>query len=138
MFQKDKVISRVLNSGIYDKNISRDFFMKYMKGNNFEEVIMETDRKTWLVDFALMLNDTMSMSHGLEVRVPLLDRDVLEYALSIPARTKLSLFTTKMLLKVAFTGRIPDYLFKQPKRGFFTPAAKWLRHMIFVEWRIMY
>jgi asparagine synthase (glutamine-hydrolysing) len=128
LFQKDDAVSRVLAPQVFNKNLTRDFFGRYMHGHTFEEVIMETDRKTWLVDFALMLTDTMAMSHGVEGRVPLLDREVVEYALSIPARKKLSLWNTKKLLKAAFRSRLPAYLFNQPKRGFFTPAAKWLRH----------
>jgi asparagine synthase (glutamine-hydrolysing) len=132
MFQKEDPLKRILSERLYDSSVTRDFFSRYMKGNNFEEALLETDRKTWLVDFALMLSDTMSMAHGVEVRVPFLDREVVEYALSIPVRDKLSLITTKKLLKCAFARRIPGYLFKQPKRGFFTPAAKWLRHEGFV------
>jgi asparagine synthase (glutamine-hydrolysing) len=146
MFQKDDVISRILSKKVFDDGISSGtvngasdenstarFFRRYMNGHNFEEVIMETDRKTWLVDFALMLSDTMSMAHGVEARVPFLDKEVVEYVLSIPARKKLSLWNTKKLLKEAFAGRIPEYLLKQPKRGFFTPAAKWLRHPEFLK-----
>jgi len=132
LFQKEELLKRFLSAKVYDRNVTRNFFQPFMKGRNFEEVIMETDRKTWLVDFALMLTDTMAMAHGVEGRVPLLDRDVVEYALSIPARKKLSLWKTKKLLKAAFHSRLPAYLFNQPKRGFFTPAAKWLRHPEFL------
>lgn len=128
MFQKDSIVGRVLSANVYKASLIAESFTGYMKGKNFDEVLMETDRKTWLVDFALMLSDTMSMAHGVEARVPFLDKEVVEYALSIPARDKLSLFDTKKLLKQAFAKRLPDYLLKQPKRGFFTPAAKWLRH----------
>lgn len=133
MFQKEKPIARILSSDAYDAKATLDFFASRMKGNNFEEVLMETDRTTWLVDFALMLSDTMSMAHGVEVRVPLLDKEVVEYAQSIPARDKLSLFTTKKLLRHAFARRIPSYVLNQPKRGFFTPGAKWLRHEGFLK-----
>lgn len=128
MFQKDEPVRRILKPTVFDSHITTALFSKHMAGKNFEEVLMETDRTTWLVDFALMLSDTMSMAHGVEVRVPFLDREVVEYALSIPARDKLSLFNTKKFLKAAFAKRIPAYLLKQPKRGFFTPGAKWLRH----------
>lgn len=133
MFQKDNIVGRILSKTIYSSNVTKEYFSKYMKGNNFDEVLMETDRKTWLVDFALMLSDTMSMAHGVEARVPFLDKEIVEYALSIPAGKKLSLFNTKKLLKKAFSKRIPKYLLNQPKRGFFTPAAKWLRNSEFLK-----
>ncbi len=134
MFQKDdKLFDKIFTRGSFDKDATRDFMNQYMKGTNFEETFMDTDRKTWLVDFALMLSDTMSMSHGVETRVPFLDREVIEYSQSIPTHKKLSFFTNKKLLKKAFRNDLPEYLFTQPKRGFFTPAAKWLRHKDFLE-----
>lgn len=134
MFQKDDALfNKILTKNSFDPTITTQFMSKYMNGSNFEEVMMNTDRKTWLVDFSLMLSDTMAMAHSVEARVPFLDREVIAYAQSIPLHKKLSFFTNKKLLKKAFRNELPDYLFKQPKRGFFTPAAKWLRHKDFLE-----
>jgi asparagine synthase (glutamine-hydrolysing) len=102
MFQKDSSIEFVFKNGNFMPNVTSEYIEKYMSGNNFEEVIMNADRKTWLVDFALMISDTMSMANGLEVRVPLLDREVVDYANTIPSHKKMSLFTNKKLLKQAF------------------------------------
>jgi asparagine synthase (glutamine-hydrolysing) len=132
LFQKTDMFEKVIKPQYFDDKVTRDYLSKYLVGRNFEEAIMETDRKVWLVDFALMLSDTMSMAHGLEARVPFLDKEVVSYASSIPAHKKLSFFTNKKLLKSAFKNTLPEYLFKQPKRGFFTPAAKWLRHPEFL------
>ena len=73
------------------------------------------------------------MSAGIEARVPLLDRKLVEFAARIPLKYKVNLFNTKIILKEAFKRRIPDYLLKQPKRGWFSPAAKWLRHPKFYK-----
>ncbi len=132
LFQKDDALRPIFAAGILQPKITSDFMNQYMKGSGFEEVILNTDRKTWLVDFALMLSDTMSMSHGVEARVPFLDKEVIDYALSIPVSKKFSFFTNKKLLKKAFAKDLPEYILKQPKRGFFTPAAKWLRHPEFL------
>ena len=132
LFQKTDMFEKVIKPQYFDDKVTRDYLSKYLVGRNFEEAIMETDRKVWLVDFALMLSDTMSMAHGLEARVPFLDKEVMNYASSIPTHRKLSFSTNKKLLKSAFKSTLPDYLFKQPKRGFFTPAAKWLRHPEFL------
>lgn len=132
LFQKEDLFDKVLKPQFVNDKTTKNYLSKYLVGRNFEEAIMETDRKVWLVDFALMLSDTMSMANGLEARVPFLDKEVIEYASSIPAHKKLSIFTNKKLLKAAFKNTLPDYLFKQPKRGFFTPAAKWLRHPEFL------
>ncbi len=132
LFQKDKDLQPIFSKDILKPKITADFMNQYMKGSSFEEAILNTDRKTWLIDFALMLSDTMSMSHGVEARVPFLDKEVIDYALSIPVSKKFSFFTNKKLLKKAFAADLPEYLLKQPKRGFFTPAAKWLRHPEFL------
>lgn len=133
MFQKDHILKRVINKDILDLYASKEFFKhnyfaSQLQGKKSEDMLMEVDRKSWLVDYALMLGDKMSMSHGLEQRVPLLDKELVEFAATIPLKYKVSPFNTKIILKEAFKGRIPDYLFKQPKRGWFSPGAKWLRH----------
>lgn len=133
MFQKDHILKRVINKDILDLHISKKFFedtyfATQSQSQKFEDTLMEVDRKSWLVDYALMLGDKMSMSHGLEQRVPLLDKELVEFAATIPLTYKVSPFNTKIILKEAFKNRIPDYLFKQPKRGWFSPGAKWLRH----------
>lgn len=132
MFQKEALLGAVIQKPFLSHGATEHFFNeKYFKGNEnkiFEEIFMDTDRKSWLVDFSLMLSDKMSMSAGLEARVPLLDKDVVEFAATIPLKEKISLFDTKIILKKAFKNDIPDFLFKEPKRGWFSPAAKWLRH----------
>lgn len=132
MFQKEEVLGRVINASFLNNSITKDEISKNYfssgKDNNFEEVFMDTDRKSWLKDFSLMLTDKMSMAYGLEARVPLLDRDVSEFSARIPLKYKISPFNTKIILKKAFQNNIPDYLLNQPKRGWFSPGAKWLRN----------
>ena len=132
MFQKDEILQKSINEEFLDFNLTKNFFNKKFEFNDqfaaFEEILMTTDRKSWLVDFSLMLTDKMSMSFGLEARVPFLDKNLVEFAAKIPLKYKISLFNNKIILKEAFRGRIPNFLFSQPKRGWFSPAAKWLRY----------
>jgi len=92
------------------------------------DALMNAHRQSWLVDHALLLADKMSMASAVEVRVPLLSKDVVEYAVRIPAGHKASLWDTKIILKEAFKKEIPGFLLGQPKRGWFSPGAKWLRN----------
>ena len=69
------------------------------------------------------------MAAGLEARVPLLDREMIELAARIPAQQKLNLFTTKKLFKDAVRDRLPEYLFLEPKRGWFAPSTVWLEQL---------
>ncbi|KKT29481.1 asparagine synthase (glutamine-hydrolyzing) [Candidatus Giovannonibacteria bacterium RIFCSPLOWO2_12_FULL_44_25] len=132
MFQKDPVLREVMSDQFFDRNISYSFFTEhYFKSNpfkTFEELFMSVDRRTWLVDESLMRTDKMSMSSAVEARVPLLDKDLIEFAARVPLKYKVGLFDKKIILKEAFRGRIPDFLLNQPKRGWFSPGAKWLRN----------
>lgn len=133
MFQKDDILKRTVAVNILNLQVSKFFFensyfANKFKNQKFEEIFMEADRKSWLVDYSLMLNDKMSMTHGLEQRVPLLDKNIIEFATKIPLKYKVNPFNTKIILKEAFKKRIPNFLFNQPKRGWFSPGAKWLRH----------
>ena len=130
MFMKDKVLKRVISQNIFDKKKSKQFFdEKYFKesSKDFEKVFMNTDRQSWLVDESLMRSDKMSMGSGLEVRVPLLDKELVSFANTIPTKYKVSSSNTKIIFKEAFKKDLPPYLLKEPKRGWFSPGAKWLR-----------
>jgi asparagine synthase (glutamine-hydrolysing) len=110
--------------------VAEEYFGHYLKENSasdFLDTFMDVDRETWLPDESLHRTDRMAMAHGLEVRVPLLDIDVVTYARSIPSHEKVSLFDTKIILKDAYRRRIPEWIINAPKRGWFSPAAKWLR-----------
>jgi asparagine synthase (glutamine-hydrolysing) len=142
MFQKDDILKKAVSADYFNSGITKLFFeKKYFDGTSegkkfsagggpfcgWEEILMNVDRQTWLVDFALTLGDKMSMANGIEARVPFLDKDLTEFAAAIPLKYKVSLFNTKKILKSSYRGRIPDFLLNQPKRGWFSPGAKWLR-----------
>lgn len=130
MFQKDQTVSRVVKSE-YLTLAAHEFFSEKFAGRHektFEDSFMKVDEMTWLVDESLMRSDKMSMAAGLETRVPLLDNELLAFSQRLSRGQKVTLWETKKILKTAFKGHLPDYLFSQPKRGWFSPGAKWLRH----------
>jgi asparagine synthase (glutamine-hydrolysing) len=69
----------------------------------------------------------MSMAHGLEVRVPLIDHQLARRVLALPGRWKLDARTPKPLLVHALRGELPDNIVHRPKRGFTLPFEHWLR-----------
>lgn len=71
--------------------------------------------------------DTMSMAHSLEVRVPLLDHRLVEYALSLQDDMKIKDGESKYILKKAIADCIPDEIRKRRKVGFIFPMQKWMR-----------
>jgi asparagine synthase (glutamine-hydrolysing) len=86
------------------------------------------DAQLGLVDDMLHYFDRASMAHSLEVRVPFLDHEVVEYCARIPARFKVRRLTTKAVLKRAARGLVPNTIIDRPKVGFFNAAvAAWFR-----------
>jgi len=84
------------------------------------------DIKTWLVDDVLVKVDRASMAHGLEVRCPLLDHRVVEFAAKLPPRMKLAGFAKKHILKRSQRGRVPDFVLDRKKAGFNAPVSRWV------------
>jgi asparagine synthase (glutamine-hydrolysing) len=84
------------------------------------------DLKVYLPNDPLVKVDRMSMAHGLEVRSPLLDRNVVELAFRIPAGRKQQGRQGKALLRALARTRLPGALWTMPKRGFTAPVAEWI------------
>jgi asparagine synthase (glutamine-hydrolysing) len=86
------------------------------------------DTRTYLPGAILTKVDRMSMAHALEVRSPLLDHNVYEFAARLPARMKLRRGTTKWLLRqLALRRGMPEDLVLRPKQGFGVPLGAWFR-----------
>ncbi len=127
--QKEKAMSRILSSQYSDTTAA--FFNEQYFANttstSFLDDMMHADLNSWLVDESLLRSDKMSMAHGLEQRVPFLDIDLVTLARSIPSPYKTTFFDTKKILKDALRDRLPEHIFNQPKRGWISPGAKWIR-----------
>jgi len=91
------------------------------------ERMLYLDLKGYLGEGVLAKVDRASMACSLEVRVPLLDRRVVELAASLPMRLKLRGFTTKYVLKRALSGVLPREVLERRKKGFGVPLARWFR-----------
>ena len=86
------------------------------------------DLKLYLPGNLLTLTDRMSMAHSLEVRVPFLDHELLEFAARIPAAYKLRGMERKYVLKRAVRDLLPDDFFTRRKMGFSPPLTVWFRN----------
>ena len=89
------------------------------------------DLKTSLPDGILVKVDRTSMAHALEVRSPLLDHTLIDFAAGMPSSLKLHGRQEKYLLARVAAGRLPAKLIGRPKHGLTIPLARWLRD----EWR---
>ncbi len=81
----------------------------------------------YMTDDVLAKVDRMSMAHGLEVRCPLLDPRIVDFAGTLPASLKLGGGEGKRLLRQVAARRLPRRVATAPKQGFSIPAAAWLR-----------
>jgi asparagine synthase (glutamine-hydrolysing) len=81
----------------------------------------------YLVDDILVKADRASMMASLEVRAPFLDTSLVELAVRLPWQTKLGLTGTKLVLKRALAGLVPEAILNRPKKGFGIPVARWIR-----------
>jgi len=82
---------------------------------------------TQLPEEFLLMTDRFSMAHGLEARVPFLDREFVEFMHQVPAEIRTTPRDLKYLLKGAVGDLLPPDLLTAGKRGFVIPAAQWLR-----------
>lgn len=86
------------------------------------------DLKNYLPEELLVKVDRASMHHSLEVRVPLLDHRLVEFALNLDPALKMKGDTTKYLLKEVLYDFVPRELFNRPKWGFAVPMQLWLHN----------
>lgn len=89
--------------------------------------VLMADMKTVLPGDMLTKVDLMSMANSLEVRVPLLDYTVVDFAFSLPVEYKIAGGSGKRILKDAFRNQLPIELFSRSKKGFEIPLAKWIK-----------
>ena len=112
------------------KAVSAELLERYfdtVKGSGNLDKMLYVDTKTWLPDDLLIKADKMTMANSLELRVPLLDHRILEFAASLPAEYKLMGTTTKYILKKALAKRVPPQILKGKKTGFPVPYEGWLK-----------
>lgn len=98
----------------------------FFKNNyDFVQQAVYAEFGTKLPDDFLAMDDSMSMAHSLENRVPLLDNQLLDLLLPVPYKLNLEDGIGKVLLRKAMTGVLPETCFKKPKQGFSLNILKW-------------
>jgi asparagine synthase (glutamine-hydrolysing) len=85
------------------------------------------DLKMYLPDDLLALNDRIGMHHSLELRVPFVDHEIVEFAASIPREMKIGLTGRKLILRRAMRGFLPPRILSHRKQGFASPLTSWIR-----------
>ncbi|MFH1835638.1 MAG: asparagine synthase (glutamine-hydrolyzing) [Methanobacteriota archaeon] len=104
-----------------------DRFFRECPSKDFLVKTMYVDVKTYLPEDLLTKVDRASMAHSLEVRVPFLDHEFVEYAQTIPMNLKFPGLKLKYLLKKAMKDRLPKKIIGRRKQGFGVPVSAWFK-----------
>lgn len=91
------------------------------------DAMLYLDMKLYLQEDLLVKVDRVSMANSLEVRVPFLDHELVEFVTRLPDNMKLRLFKSKYLLKQTAQGMIPEKYINRKKKGFGIPVADWIK-----------
>lgn len=94
--------------------------------NRLLNQILYLDAKLYLEGDILVKVDRASMAHSLEVRVPFLNKRIVDFVSRIPVDLKLKHYTSKYILKKAMAPLLPKQIIERPKKGFNIPVAKWI------------
>ena len=90
--------------------------------------ILNIERRTFLVDHNLNYTDKMGMACGVEIRVPYLDNDILNFAMSLPDDLRVRAGEMKFILKKVAEDYLPHDIIYRDKAGFGGPLGYWFRH----------
>jgi asparagine synthase (glutamine-hydrolysing) len=104
-----------------------DFLSMLPTQTNQLEKMLALEQRFFLADHNLIYTDKMSMAVGVEVRVPFLDLELVEFAAQIPSRFKYKDFETKWVLKKAMEIYLPQNVIYRKKSGFGVPLRRWMR-----------
>jgi asparagine synthase (glutamine-hydrolysing) len=92
------------------------------------ERMLALEQRFFLTDHNLLYTDKMSMAAGVEVRVPFLDLDLVEFSARVPTQVKQRRGQGKWVLKKAMEPYLPKRVIYRPKTGFGAPLRRWMRH----------
>lgn len=90
--------------------------------------LLRADMRLVLPNDMLTKVDLMSMANSLEVRLPFLDYELVNYVTTLPEVFKINAQIRKRILQDAFRDILPRELYNRPKKGFEVPLLKWFRH----------
>ena len=121
------IFNRDFYNQINNYNAQQSVVKYFDNSRDFINQMGIVDYKTYLVDSNLQKVDRASMLNSLEVRVPLLDRSIVEFAYMIPGNKKIVNGNLKDILKRVSSMILPNEISQFPKKGFSVPIKHWSR-----------
>lgn len=125
-FEKKKVLNKKYLKGKDFKEVTKPIF-ENVKGLDEVTKMQYLDMHLWLVEDILLKADKMTMANSIELRVPILDRVVMDTARTIPTNLKITNDTTKYVFRQATFKKLPEEWAKRPKWGFPVPFHYWIK-----------
>ncbi len=125
--------TRLLSKEWQESIIEHDPFEEYrIQNERFKH--LDAVQKMLYVDTQIILPNTFlekvdksTMAHSMEIRVPLLDNELVDYVSQLPSSYKIKFGKKKYILRKALRGVIPDKILDAPKTGFEVPYSYWLQ-----------
>ena len=127
----ENLYSSEFSSAIKKSNatsIMLDFLKELPSNTSKLDRMLALEQQFFLADHNLIYTDKMSMAAGVEVRVPFLDKELVEFAYNIPDHFKQKGKEGKWVLKKALEGYLPNDIIYRPKSGFGAPLRQWMRN----------
>ncbi|MDR2010819.1 MAG: asparagine synthase (glutamine-hydrolyzing) [Bacteroidales bacterium] len=125
LFSENEFTKLLSPEFIFSNDLEQDY-RSFIRKLTPEEEQAIFDIRYYLKDDLLVKVDRASMRYALEVRVPLLDHRIVEFALNVDPKLKMHGEVQKYLLKQLLYEYVPEELFNRPKWGFSIPLKKWL------------
>jgi len=113
-------------NGYYPTDYLKESLNNIPKEKNNLNKLLFWDMKFFLTDHNLNYTDKASMAEGVEVRVPYLDKDLVEFSTKLPINLKMKGKTVKYILKKVAERYLPHDVIYRPKAGFGAPVRKWI------------
>ncbi|MCT4600422.1 MAG: asparagine synthase (glutamine-hydrolyzing) [Marinifilaceae bacterium] len=107
-------------NSIYNEKTYKEFENLFTKKNTKDALqdVLKAEFQSKMLNDYLLTNDRMSMAHSVEERVPFLDRDLVDFAFSLPSKLKIKNNTTKYLFRKAMEDKLPPKIISKKKWGF--------------------
>ena len=133
-FAKEGEINSLFSTATHEKFLQQEYstrkqeILKDIPAKASINEVLLTDMHLVLANDMLTKVDLMSMAHALEVRVPFLDYEVVNFIFSLPGEYKINASIRKKILQDTFREMLPAQLYNRPKKGFEVPLLKWFRN----------
>jgi len=111
------------------RNTFLELFEK-VSGQDYLNQMLYVDAKSFLPDLNLAVADKLSMACSMEVRVPFLDNEIVEFLERVPPSLKIHGYTQKYLLRKAMDGVLPNEILRRRKAAFGLPVRAWLKNQL--------